>query len=357
MTKHEPSVVQLVAAQRALLIERLSGFLAPLHPVLRADMTRALQGEGKLLYQVPIASELSQPQPLAGMWALVTFLIACYVAPDVDPIFAANVAIAVECFVCATDLLDDVADGDQTTTLLALGEPRALNVSTGLLTLAHQAILSSFQQGIETRLILRLLDTLEALTLAAVSGQHRDIVSEQQSMRVCTREECLEIAAAKAGSIVRLAFQLGALCAGADDALCQQLSSAGELLGIAHQLDNDAHDLYNALQEAPYDDNAGGAGIDGTSRAEPPPLLVKSDLARGKKTLPVVLAARSDETLQRFSELTDEEKQEHLPAFQEAIMTSWGMALLYRERVRERLQELEARKPVTPALCMLLGLT
>jgi geranylgeranyl pyrophosphate synthase len=336
MTKHELSVGQLVAAQRALLIERLSGFLAPLHPVLRADMTRALQGEGKLLYQAPISADPSQSQPFAGVWALVTFLIAHYVAPDVDPIFAGNVATAVECFVCATDLLDDVADGDQTTTLLALGEARALNVSTGLLALAHQAILSSFQQGIEPGLILRLLDTLEALTLTAVSGQHRDIVSEQQAMSVCTREECLEIAAAKAGSIVRLAFQLGALCTGADDALCQQLSEAGELLGIAHQLDNDAHDLYNALQEASY---------------------AKSDLKRGKKTLPIVLAARSDETLQRFSEMTDEEKQEHLPAFQEAIMTSWGMALLYRERVRERLQELEARKPVTPALRMLLGLT
>ena len=342
MIQNGQSLVNLVAAQQALLVERLSCLLAPLHPVLRADVTRALQGEGKLLYQAPASAESSQPPPLAGMWALATFLIAHYVAPDIDPIFAGNVAIAVECFVCATDLLDDVTDGDQTTTLLALGPARALNVSTALLVLAHQAILSTPQQGIDPRLILRLLDTFEEAALAAVSGQHRDILSEQQSIRACTREECLDIAAAKAGSIMRLTFRLGGICAGADDALCQQLSESGEMLGIAHQLDNDAHDLYHLLQ----------AHNNSALSTE----SVKSDLERGKKTLPIVLAARDDQTLQRFSELTDEEKKEHLQAFQEAIMTTWGICLLYRERVRERFQALEARKPVTLALRMLLGL-
>lgn len=351
MTKHEPSLVQLVAAQRALLIERLSCFLVPLHPTLRADMTRALQGEGKLLYQAQAPADPSRPRPIAGMWAFVTFLIASYVAPDIDPIFAGNVAIAVECFVCATDLLDDVADGDQTTTLLALGAARALNVSTGLLALAHHAILASSELGIAPSLILRLLDAFEDLFLTAVSGQHRDIVAERQTTLDCTREDCLEIAAAKAGAIMSLAFRLGALCAGADDALCQHLSEAGELLGIAHQLDNDAHDLSFLLQEAPYTESPsfGETAI--------PVRSVKSDLERGKKTLPIVLAARGETTIQGFLELTDEEKQEYLQAFQEAIIATWGISLLYRERVREYFQELEARKPVTLALRLLLGLT
>lgn len=348
MIQNDQSIANLVAAQQALLIERLFFLLTPLHPVLRADVTRALQGEGKLLYQAPVSSDLSQPPPLAGMWALVTYLIAHYVAPDIDPIFAGNVAIAVECFICATDLLDDVTDGDQTTTLLALGSARALNVSTALLTLAHQAILSTSQQGIDPQLILRLLDTFEEAALTAVSGQHRDILSEQQSIRDCTREECLDIATAKAGSLMRLAFRLGALCARADDALCQQLSESGELLGISHQLDNDAHDLYYLLQETPFSLTQSSSAMSARS--------VKSDLERGKKTLPIVLAARDDKTLQRFSELTDEEKKEHLQAFQEAIMTTWGMCLLYRERVRERLQALEVRKPIALALRILLGL-
>ena len=349
MTKHEASIVHQVAAQQAMLAERLFYLLAPLHPALHADVIRALQGEGKLLYQAPVSDDSSRPLPFAGMWALVTFLIARYVAPDIDPILAGNVAIAVECFVCATDLLDDVTDGDQTTTLIALGSARALNVSTALLTLSHQAILSLSQQQSDPQLILRLLDTFEEATLTAVSGQHRDILSELQPLRDCTQEECLDIASAKAGSIMRMAFLLGALCGGADDALCQQLSESGRLLGIAHQLDNDAHDLYQLLQETPFSLTQSSSAM--------PARSIKSDLERGKKTLPIVLAARDDKTLQRFSQLTDEEKKEHLRAFQEAIMTTWGMCLLYRERVRELLQELEARKPVDLALLTLLGLT
>src|SRR5579863_7077832 len=94
MIQNDQSIVNPVAAQQALLIERLSSLLASLHPVLRADVTRALQGEGKLLYQAPASADPSRPLPLAGMWALATYLIAHYVAPDVDPIFAGNVAIA-----------------------------------------------------------------------------------------------------------------------------------------------------------------------------------------------------------------------------------------------------------------------
>ncbi len=181
MTQNYQPIVNLVAAQQALLIERLSFLLAPLHHMLRADVTRALQGEGKLLYRPGVQSDPSRPVPLAGMWALATFLVAQYVTPSIDSIFAGSVAIAVECFVCATDLLDDVTDGDQTTTLVALGPARALNVSTALLSLAHQAILSTSQQGIDPQLILHLLDTFEECTLAAVMGQHRDIMSEQQT--------------------------------------------------------------------------------------------------------------------------------------------------------------------------------
>jgi geranylgeranyl pyrophosphate synthase len=209
-------------------------------------------------------------------------------------------------------------------------------------------ILSLVSQGGDPGLILRLLEAFEASTLRAVSGQHRDILSEQQPMQGFSQEECLDIAAAKAGSLVRLALQMGAICAGADDDLLQQLSELGDLLGISHQLDNDAHDLYDLLQ--------GNPDLQLLLNDELSARSAKSDLERGKKTLPIVLAAGQKETLQRIVELTDEEKKELLRTFNEAIITAWGMCLLYRERARECLQTLEARKPVTPSLRMLLGL-
>src|SRR6266436_8832910 len=244
MSNHAQPSVNPFAAQQHHLRERLRHFLAILHPVLHVDVVTALEAEGKLLSH----AATSVDSPPAGLWPLLTLLVAQSISPDMNPICAGNVALAVECYVCAIDLLDDVIDEDQTTTLQALGTARTLNVSTALLTLAQQSILSIAQQGAAHALVLHLLETLQESALVVAAGQHRDVLAELRPVEEFTREECIEIAAAKAGSIIRLACRLGALCAGADDVLCEQFSEFGELLGIAHQLDNDSHDLYYLLR-------------------------------------------------------------------------------------------------------------
>ncbi|HVB74770.1 MAG TPA: polyprenyl synthetase family protein [Ktedonobacteraceae bacterium] len=330
------------AAWQQLLRERLYLLISNLHPMLRADVERAFQERGKLLFDPPdnSASDVSRP---AGSWPLLTLLIAQHISPDIDTTFAASVAIATECFVCALDLLDDVEDEDQTLIISEIGRARALNISTTLLALAQQAILSSAQQGIDTKYILRLLDILQQSTLVATGGQHRDLLAEQRAASDLTREECIEIAAAKAGAIIRLACLFGAICANASEAECMELAEMGELLGIAHQLDNDSHDLYYLIQSK----NA--------SSGLPAERSVKSDLARGKKTLPIVLAAKSRKPLQEQGEISDEEKQGYLLALNEGIMTTWGISLLYRERAHERLRVISSRRSLAPELRLLLG--
>ena len=333
----------LFAAQQQLLVERLNLLLAPLHTLLRDDVNCALEGKGKLLFRphTDHPANFSTPQSPAapaGVWPLLTLLVAQHINPDIDPALASSVAVAVECFVCALDLLDDIEDEDQTPVVKALGVARTLNVSTTLLMLAQRAILSLTQKGVAAERILTLLDAIQESILAATSGQHRDLLAEQRSAQELTREECIEIAAGKAGAIMRLACRLGALCAGATDAECEQLSEAGELLGISHQLDNDAHDLYYLLQS------------DNSALTPSEALSVKTDLVREKKTLPVVLAAKREDTLPG-----DEHKQEYLRALNEGIITTWGICLLYRERARDRLQEIEAHRPMAPALRLLLG--
>jgi geranylgeranyl pyrophosphate synthase len=335
-----------------MLRERLHYLLAALHPLLHADVVRALEGEGKLLSTSH--SGLNSPDPQhptlqAGVWPLLTLLVAQSISPGVDPLLAGSVALAVECYVCAIDLLDDVMDEDQTTTLQVLGTARTLNVSTALLTLAQQAVLSLSQQGAAPTLVLRLLETLQESALVVAAGQHRDVLAERRPVEEFTREECIEIAAAKAGSIIRLACRLGALCAGADEVLCEQFSEFGELLGIAHQLDNDSHDLYYLLQ--------GNTSSLALTETETSTGHVKSDLARGKKTLPIVLGAQMyNAALQQSSLQTDQEKEEYLRSLHEGIVTTWGICLLYRERARDRLQEIEAQRPVAPLLSILLDL-
>ncbi len=335
--------VNLFAAQQEVLRERLIFLLATQHPVLRADVVRALEEEGKLLAKPRADAVAVRP---AGSWALLTMLVAQHIDPDIDLFCVSSVAIAVECFVCALDLLDDVEDEDQTPSIQVLGVARALNVATALMMLAQQAISSLSQQAVPPGRILSLLDTLQASALNAAAGQHRDLLAEQRSAQELTLEECIEIAASKAGALMRLACRLGALCAGADDVMCEHFSELGELLGIAHQLDNDAHDLYYLLQSE--------TSAVPPTKAENITRSIKTDLVRQKKTMPVVLAARVNSSLQKASAPVD--KEEHLRALHEGIIATWGICLLYRERAGDRLRMIEDQRSLAPALRFLLDL-
>lgn len=355
MDTGDPISVERFAAQQALLVERLQLLLVGLQPDLRKDVVLALQAPGKLLSSVSSATENSPVQASAlpaGVWPLLTLLVAQHLAPDLAAPVAADVAIAVECFVCAIDLLDDAMDGDQTPLTASIGVPRMLTVSTALLMLVQRAIISLSTHGVASERILHLLDTLQEAALAVTNGQHRDVLAEHLPVEEFNQEICLEIAAAKAGALMRMVCLLGALCAGADAQLCLLCAKLGELLGIAHQLDNDCHDvsaiLYNTSSLS--------------SLTEQP---VKTDIERGKKTLPLVLAATTNiqtasenARLQQQAFPTDDDKQEReRRALREGILTTWGICLLYRERARDCLQEIEAStRPIDPALHHLLGI-
>jgi geranylgeranyl pyrophosphate synthase len=342
------------AAHQAFLRERLHLMLATLHPGLHSDIERALSAPGKLLSQTN-TSELSP----AGTWPLLTLLVAQHIAPHIDLVKAGSIALAVECFVCALDLLDDVEDEDQTPVIQELGIPRALNVSTALLVLSLRLILSMRQQQVTAARVLRLLQAFADCLVAAVTGQHQDLLAEQRRAREVTREEYIEIAAGKAGAIMRLACQAGAIGAGASRKVNAQFAELGMTLGIAHQLDNDAHDLYDLLHR-----DSTHAPAAGTSSAQ-----FKSDLARGKKTLPIILAAASlakqpgkaalwdnlDDALKNLAELSEKESEEYRRILNEGIVATWGISLLYRERAHERLREIDAQKPIAAELRLLLG--
>ncbi|HEU0000352.1 MAG TPA: polyprenyl synthetase family protein [Ktedonobacteraceae bacterium] len=343
MGKEAQPPINPFAAQQQMLRERLHHLLSTLHPALRVDVRRAFEERGKLLSQSSYDANAASSGLPPGSWPLLTLLIAQCISPRIDLILASNVALATECFVCALDLLDDVEDEDQTPIILELGAARVLNVSTALLALAQRSLLSLFQQGVEEALVLHLLGVMDEATLVATSGQHRDLLAEQRKADDLTREECIEIAAAKAGAIMRLACLLGAICAGATEAESAEFAEIGGMLGIAHQLDNDAHDLYYLLESAD------------ASPDIPGDRHVKTDLARGKKTLPVVLAASVSESLQENREPSDGVKQEYPQALHEGIVTTWGVSLLYRERAEDRLLAISSRRSLAPELRLLLG--
>lgn len=335
--------VEDLAPARYTLCTRLLKYLHGLEPALREDVHAALAVEGKLLHQ-PTAE-------LDGRWALLPFCLVQNLnaqAGSVATQAACDVALAMECVVGATDLLDDVMDDDTTPLIAHIGVARVLNAALALVSLSQRMLLALLELELPALLPIRLMDMVQQAILLASTGQQRDLLAERRLACELTREECLEIAAAKAGALLRLACQMGALCAGLEDAHIERCAEVGRLLGIAAQLDNDAHDLAGLLQYA------------GPRRSQ------KSDLARGKKTLPIVLAAHSLQVthtlearainFQHLDQLARADREAYLSALREGILTTWGVALLYRERAREALNALLGNQSLSPALCRVLGL-
>ncbi len=330
-----------IEAARNVLGKQLLHHLADLSPTLRADIIAALSVEGKLFHQPAL--------PLDGRWALLPFFLARALNSLVDPISISGAALAMECLICATDLLDDLMDEDVTPLSEQLGTARALNVALALTSLPPRLLLSPRKGDASTALPLRLLDTIQQALLLASAGQQQDLLAERRMACEMSREDCIEIAASKAGSLLSLACRLGALCAGANEMLVEQCAELGRLLGIAGQLDNDAHDLFHALQPG-----------DGKEQ--------KSDLRRGKKTLPVVLAARSlrethhldapkiERTLREITSLRKEEQESAVSALRAGILATWGISLLYQERARDYLNEMLSTQAGSEMLLQVLGL-
>ncbi len=325
-------------AEQKKLRERLQIFLDNLHPLVKVDVVYTLMAPGKLFS--PSVVYGSKPELPSGVWSLLPLLVAKYVAQELKTSDIYSVAVAVECFICALDLLDDIEDADQTPVVLELGIARVLNVSTALLALTNHILLSLIQTEYPAELVLRLLDAVQKTLITATAGQHRDIMAEQRAAESFTSEECIEIAEGKAGSLMSLACLIGAMCVNASDEVIARFSELGKLLGIAHQLDNDSHDLYDILQHAQDSVLTG---------------IVKSDIVRQKKTLPVVLAAQTMSTLQTSS-MSDEERQKiYTDSLHEGIITTWGISLLYRERAHDQLRQIEMQHPVPHTLRLLLG--
>lgn len=336
----------IIDLDRCLLYEQLQVHLNELEPALREDVAEALSVEGKLLHQPASAQD--------GNWALLPFCLARDLNPRIDHSYACGVALAVECVVCATDLFDDAMDEDLTPLAQSLGGARMLNAALALLCLAQSILLSLADLGMPSGLLARLLDSLQRAILLAAAGQQQDLLAEGRAASELSREECIEIAARKAGALLSLACQLGAICAGVDEAQIVQCAEMGRLLGIAAQLDNDAHDLSLLLLP---------------SARSALTLTHKSDLRRGKKTLPLVLAAHSlsgtrileemgiDAAFRQFAVLAGHEQMICAHAMHEGILTTWGIALLYRERAQDCLHSLESGISFSSALRQVLGLT
>lgn len=180
--------------------------------------------------------------------------------------------------------------------------------------------------------------------MRATEGQHRDLVAELQPASDFTQQDRIDIAAQKAGSLMSVACSIGVLCVEAPEEVHQNFAQIGHLVGIAAQLDNDSHDLYYLIHTGNKKD-----------LAQPYSTTVKTDLIRGKKTLPLVLAHQQHTDVSKVLSPADVATRQQ--RFFEAIYTSWAVSLLYQERALECLRQIEKEYAISPELRALLRMS
>lgn len=151
-------------------------------------------------------------------------------------------AVAVECAMAAADLFDEIADGDASELVDRFGLGALVTAAAGLLALGGEAVLRATEDGVEEVITLKLGRTLGKQLAHAADGQTvslRGIGDTDEPELAAYR-----LAALKSGPLGALAFGLGSIAAGCDDATLAHYQSCGWHLAVASQLLNDAIDVF-----------------------------------------------------------------------------------------------------------------
>ncbi len=164
------------------------------------------------------------------------------------PHFAQQAAVAVECFHKASLIHDDIEDNDaerdgNATLHCTQGLGIALNCGDLLLGEGYRLIAELDLAEHATVDQIALLRTASAGHLALCRGQG-DELALLRSGELYSVAQVLDIFKGKTAPAFEVALVMGALCAEAEPALCELLSSYSESFGIAYQIYDDLGDFH-----------------------------------------------------------------------------------------------------------------
>lgn len=169
-------------------------------------------------------------------------------------------AAAIELWLAAGDVFDDVEDHDGAGLWQTAGLGQAVNAGTALLFLSQAAMMRLRESGFPGPTILRAMGELCRSGAQACCGQHDDL--EFEEMTGVGEDEYLKMTGMRSGSLISCACRVGAILGTGDEAMIDACGEAGFNLGVYSQISNDVRSLRLA-------------GL-------------KSDVRRKKKTLPVI---------------------------------------------------------------------
>lgn len=229
---------------------------------------------------------------------------------------------------------DDIEDHDRTrrgrpTVWAIWGIPQAINAGDALHTLSHLALLRLADRGVAPDRVVTALRLFDRTCLRLTEGQFLDIGFEARD-RV-SASEYLDMVAGKTAALLACSCKLGALVAQAPAAQQERLNDFGRYLGLAFQMQDDV------------------LGIWGDPHVTGKP--VGSDLARGKKTLPILHGLERSAPLRSMLAQPELEAEDvaQAVALLEAAGSRQATEELAREYTRHALEALEAASLAGPA--------
>lgn len=288
-------------------------------------LRRPLSEPGKILHQV------SNPR-----WSILPLLVCEAICGRYDHAIPAGVAM--EFFVAAGDVFDDIEDQDSEDALWrSYGLAQAENAATALLMLTQQAI-ARLQGKVEPSVIVSVMETISSTGLKACSGQYLDLMDDAQDI---SGEMYFHIVELKSASLLECACRIGALLATNDELVIALFSLFGRNLGMTAQIINDIQSIR-------------GSGA-------------KSDIRSKKGTLPVIyglthaegddLKTLTDVYLKKVPVTTEiEEKVRRILMLSGAVQYALVATELYRQRTLKALEQTNAAGSALERLKVFAGL-
>jgi geranylgeranyl diphosphate synthase type I len=193
-----------------------------------------------------------------------------------DAADALDAGVALELLHAFSLVHDDIEDADRLrhhrpTVWSLWGVPLAINAGDALFALAHRTLAEAAANLPQERCRTAFRLFSDAV-LRMIEGQHADI--EFESRPSVSLAEYEAMAAGKTGALIGASLALGGLFAGTGEEDVELLRRAGVELGLAFQAVDDALAVW------------GDAAVTGKATG--------NDAARGKKSLPTVIAARTE---------------------------------------------------------------
>lgn len=166
---------------------------------------------------------------------LLPLMVCNAICGDYEKALSATAAL--QLFMAAADILDDIEDQDSDISLChEYGEPLATNAATALILLAERTLAES-DGRVPLKTINQVLVVANSYYLKACAGQHLDLTLP--AGKSLSETHYLRVVGLKSASSIENACYIGSLIGGGKSTILARFAKFGYYLGMSSQMNND----------------------------------------------------------------------------------------------------------------------